>query len=182
MSDQREEGTEKSRSRGDQHALNIALSAHHEMVAQIRAAFPDENEESLCDTIEGESNLSEAIAAVLRAALESAAMADGIDAMIEKVQMRKRRLAARATALRAAALQAMQDAGMKKLSAPDMTVSIGHSKPRVIITEPDMIPDHLCKIIREPSKTAIGAELAAGRDVPGATLGNPQSFLTIHGG
>jgi hypothetical protein len=66
-----------------------------------------------------------------------------------------------------------------------MTISVGRGKPRVIITNPDLVPDFLCRIVREPSKTAIAEALKNfynAEDIPGVTLGNPQPFLTIHRG
>jgi hypothetical protein len=48
-----------------------------------------------------------------------------------------------------------------------------------------LVPDALCKIVREPSKTLIAAAIknfCGAEDIPGIALGNPQPFLTIHRG
>jgi hypothetical protein len=163
--------------------LLALVPAHRAIVAALRDAFPDESDDDLIDTIAGESDLPGAVVAVLRAALEREAQAKAIkDELIARLTERARRLEDGATSLRAAALQAMQEAGLKKVSAIDMNVSVGRGKPRVIITDAGIIPFLLCRITREPSKTLIAAALQNGKDVPGATLGNPQPFLTIHRG
>jgi hypothetical protein len=165
------------------HDLRALIPAHRAIVEAIRSAFPDETDETLADTIEGESDLPSAVVAVLRAALEREAQAKAIkDELIARLTERARRLEDGAKSLRAAALQAMTEAGLPSIKAIDMSVSVGRGKPRVIITDPAQVPDALCKIVREPSKTLIANAIANTGDVPGATLGNPQPFLTIHRG
>jgi hypothetical protein len=163
--------------------LLALVPAHRAIVETIRAAFPDETDETLADTIEGESDLPGAVIAVLRAALEREAQAKAIkDELIARLLYRAHRLEDGAKSLRAAALQAMTEGGLKKVSAIDMSVSVGRGKARVIILDEMRVPDKFCKIVREPSKTLIAAELAAGREVDGATQGNVIPFLTIHRG
>jgi len=159
--------------------LRALVPAHQAIVAAIEAAFPDEDD--LADTIAGESSLPDAIVAVLRTAFEREAQAKAIkDELIARLTERARRLEDGAKSLRAAVLQAMQEAGLPSIKAIDMSISVGRGKPRVVITDAKVIPLPLCT--REPSKTLIAAALQNGKVVPGATLGNPQPFLTIHRG
>jgi hypothetical protein len=150
------------------------------MVEAIKAAFPDETEESLADSIEGQTQLDGAIIAVLRNAIEREAMGKALGELIDGMTARRRRLDEGARSLRAAALQAIQESGLSlPLRAPDMSVGIGRAKPKVIITDPALVPLELCKTTVEPSKTLIAEAWAQGRDVPGVTLGNAVNFLTI---
>jgi hypothetical protein len=163
--------------------LLALVPAHRAIVTALRDAFPDESDDDLIDTIAGESDLPDAIVAVLRAALEREAQAKAIkDELIARLTERARRLEDGAKSLRAAALQAMQEAGLPSIKSIDMSVSVGCGKPRALITDPDLVPDWACIIKREPSKAAISKVLATGTDVPGVMLGNPQPFLTIHRG
>jgi hypothetical protein len=163
--------------------LRALVPAHRAIVEQVSAMFPEEDQDTLADSIAGMSDLPDAIVAVLRAALEREAQAKAIkDELIARLLYRAHRLEDGAKSLRAAALQAMQEAGLKKVSAIDMTVSVGRGKAKVIILDEMRVPDKFCKIVREPSKTLIAAELAAGREVDGATQGNVIPFLTIHRG
>jgi hypothetical protein len=159
--------------------LRALVPAHRAIVEAIRTAFPDETDETLADTIEGESDLPGAVIAVLRAALEREAQAKAIkDELIARLLYRAHRLEDGAKSLRAAALQAMIEGNLPKIRAIDMSLSVGHGKARVQITDPALIPNELCKFTREPSKTLIGEALQKG-DVPGACYGN-AAFLSVH--
>ena len=46
-------------------------------------------------------------------------------------------------------------------------------------TDAAAVPDDFVRIRREPDKTAIGAALASGADVPGATMANGMPQLRI---
>jgi hypothetical protein len=156
------------------------IPAHREIADRIRAMFPDETEETLADSIEGESDLPGAIIAVLRAAIEREVTAKALADLIETMVGRKRRFEDGARNLRLAALHTMEEVGLRKLAAPDMTVSVGTTKPKVLITDETLIPDDLCKTTRTPSKTDIAKAMMEGREVPGVTLGNPETHLTVH--
>src|SRR6185312_13606821 len=160
--------------------LSMALNAHKVLVAQIRLMFPAETEESLLDSIEGLTELDAAIFSVLRHAAEREAHGKAIAEMIDTLKARKRRLEEGARTIRLAALHAMLEAGFKKLAAPDMTVSVGSGKPKIVIVEEALIPDDLCRVTRASSKTDIARALAEGREIPGVTLGNPEPFIVVH--
>lgn len=160
--------------------LRLAVAAHRELVAQLRQQFPGETEESLADTIEGATTLDAAILATIRAAIEREAQAEAVKGMIEVLTSRQRRLAEGAQAMRTAALNAMLESGLTKLAAPDISLSVGTAKPKVVITDESLIPPDYTRVKVEPNKVAIGEALKAGNDVPGAMLGNAGSFLTVH--
>jgi len=166
------------------HDLSVSVRARQNLRAQLLAMYPtldtDDDADALNDTLEGLDTLNEDIVAVLRNALEREAMGKALGELIDGMTARRRRLDEGARSLRAAALQAMQEGGIPKLSAPDMTVSVGHGKPKIIVIDEAEIPDDLCRIRREPNKTEIAKALAEGRDVPGVERGNATSFLTIH--
>ncbi len=163
------------------HDLNALVPAHRAIVEAIRGMFAEYDEDELADTIAGESDLPDAIVAVLRAAIEREAQAKAIkDELVATLISRARRLEEGAKKMRGAALEAMQAGGLPKIKSIDMTISVGRGKNRVQITEPDLIPAALCRIIREPNKIEIGKILLEGTNIPGATLGNPIPFLTVH--
>ena len=160
--------------------LSRLVPEHQAIVEHIRALYPDESDANLADTIEGMSDLPDAIIATLRIALEREAMAKGLAELIKQMTARKRRLEDGAKLLRGSALNAIQEAGIAMpLRAPDMSVSIGRGNASVVITDADLVPDALCKIKREPDKKLIAEALAKG-DVAGAVLGNPQPFVSVH--
>jgi hypothetical protein len=155
------------------------IPAHREIADRIREMFPAEDDETLADTIEGESDLPAAIISVLRAALEREVTAKALADLIETMVGRKRRFEDGARTLRVAALHAMEEVGLKKLAAADMTVSVGTTKPKVLITDEAAVPADLCRIVRTPSKPDIAKAIAEGREVSGVVLGNPERFLRV---
>lgn len=164
-----------------QRDLEGAVSAHKALAEQVRQAFPDEDEADLADTIEGLSTIDEAIFAVLRAALEREAMAKALGEMIEGMVSRKGRLLAGAQSMRAAALHAMKECGLKKLQAPDMSLSVSPGKSRLVILDDAAVPETLCRVKREPDRKAIAEWLAEVDGVPNwASWEAPKAFLTVH--
>ncbi len=165
-----------------QHSLAEAVKGYQSLREQFLEMWPEliDDNAALHDTLQGATNLDELITLTMRAAMEREDQGKAIAERIEILKRRKDRLEAGAQKLRAMVLQAMSEADLKKIAAPDFSLSVGQGKPKILIVDEDLIPDHLCRISRTPSKTMIADEMAAGRDVPGATRGNPQSFLTIH--
>ena len=161
----------------------------HRSLASFRAALDDikrmyaeeEDTEALRDTALGETTLEEDILRALRQARERQAMAAGIEQMVSAMQSRISRLRHGAESLRAACLQAMQEAGIEKIPAPDMTVGIGLSPAKVIVTvEAARLADRFRRFPPpEPDKKAIADALKRGETVEGAELSNRAPFLRI---
>lgn len=165
-----------------QTSLDAAVVTRRNLRDQLLAEYPSlaEDSEALLDTLSGIDDLEEQCLAVLRHALEREAYGKALAGMMDEMTARKRRLEDGAKTLRLAVLQAMQEAGLPRIKAADMTVTIGRStKPKVLITEADAIPEHYCRIRRDPDKTAIAAALEVGQIVPGAALGNHEPFLSV---
>jgi hypothetical protein len=163
-------------------ALDAAVATRRNLRDQLLATWPElaDDTETLTDTLAGIDNFEEQCLAVLRHAIEREAMGKALGALIDGMQARKKRLEEGSKFLRVAVLNAMQEAALPKIRAPDMSVSIGVGKPKVLITNEAALPEAFCRITRAPDKAAIAAEIAAKRDVPGAVLSNPVPFLSVH--
>lgn len=161
--------------------LDAAVTTRRNLRDQLLATWPGlaDDADTLLDTLAGLDDFEEQCIAALRAAIEREAHGKALTDLIDGMTARKRRLEDGAKSIRIAVLNAMQEAGVPRIKAADMTIATGHSKPKVVVTDEDAVPDMLCRFTRAPDKTAIAAEFAAGRDVPGALLGNPQATLTV---
>ena len=160
--------------------IHFELTRFAELRRRIIEADPDIDERTLFDTLEGATNLHEAIAAVIRSALDDETMAKALRERIEDMRQRLSRTDLTALAKREAALSAMEQADMAKLTAPDFTASIRINPPSLVITAETDIPEEFWqpqppKLNKKDLLNAINS----GWAVPGATLTNSKISLTV---
>jgi hypothetical protein len=159
-----------------------ALTAEYRAMRDaLLAEFPElaDDGETLSDTLEGETNLPDVLADLIRSARRDEAMADGLGTIIKDNHERKSRLQARADKRRRMVLALMNAVEMGKLEQPDFTASVRRVPPGVVVTDEAALPDDYCRITRAPDKTKLRDALGRGEAIPGATLGNGSDTLTI---
>ena len=159
--------------------LREELMRHIGLRDALREAYPGEEDAALADTLEGLSELPEAIAAVINSALIREAMAAGIALRIKELQSRKTRLEVGAEKLRDAALYVMGEAGLNRVDDPGFTISVGKSQPAVVITDEERLPKDCFRIKYEINRAYIRDQLLTGVEVDGAELSNPKLHLTV---
>src|ERR1041384_6699149 len=106
-----------------------AASVYQTIRDRIIALEAGIDEATLSDTLEGLTDLHEVLAAVVRAAVLEEAMAEGLKAHIKVLQDRLERLHERAAARRQVARDAMLEVDLKKVAAPDFTMTIRPGAP-----------------------------------------------------
>jgi len=112
-----------------------SFAAHQYLCEQLRAEFPDADEDTLRDTLEGLSSLPEALAAVLRSYLDDLTLAAALGMRIDDMQERLSRIEHRADKKRELVTSVMERADIKKLAEPDFTASLRASPPAVVVTD-----------------------------------------------
>jgi hypothetical protein len=162
-----------------QHPIH-SLTSYRAIRDRILASDTDLDEETLTDTLEGLTDLHEVVAAVVRLALIDEAFAEGLKGHIEIMQSRLRRLTERAEARRLIARDAMVEVDLKKITAPDFTVSVRPGSPALVVTEERAIPPTYWQP-REPRLDRLGLlnDLKKGLPVSGASLSNPIPVLSV---
>jgi hypothetical protein len=163
----------------------IPLSRSIEIWQELRTTLIEtyglaEDDPALLDTLDGEADLADRFRLLLRSGREDEAQAKGLATYIEELKARQSRLKTRAEGKRRTVSQGMSEVGLKRLDAPDLTATLHNGRPSAIVTDPDALPDQLCRIKREPDKVAIREALEAGETVPGAILGNKPQVLTVY--
>ena len=161
-------------------SLARELTHHQFLRTRLEEEFPDADEETLRDTLEGLSNLPEMLAEVLRSMLDDQAMVSALRGRIGDMQERCGRIEARARKKRDLVCSVMERADLKKVMEPDMTVSLRPARPPLAVVDEDLVPEAFWK--PQPPKLdrqALIAALAAGRDIPGAILGNPPMTISV---
>ena len=138
----------------DKLTLSIEASKFLWLKQQLTADFPDTDEETLADTLEGITDLHEMIAAVIRSALVDEALQAGLRTRLEEMRQRLARLEERGHKKRQLALDAMCEVGLKKLEQPDFTASARAGLPLSWSSSPTMSSQNPTGCHSHPSSTA----------------------------
>ena len=156
-------------------------SIHYRAIRdRVRKTDPDIDEETLADTVEGLTDLHEIVQAIIRSALVDEALARGLKCRLADMQDRLNRLEDRASKRRQIAKDVMVDLDLKKLTAPDFTVSLRPGTPTLMVIDEDAVP----KTYWEPGeprlrRQVLTHDLQQGEEVAGATLSDPAPVLTV---
>ena len=160
--------------------LTIETFKYQLLQQRLREAYPDLDEETAADTLEGITDLHEMIAAVIRSALVDEALQSGLRTRLEEMRQRLTRLEERGAKKRQLALEAMCEVGLKKLEQPDFTASARSGSPGVVVVSEEAIP--LDFWLPQPPKLdrqVLLGSLKRGQAVPGAELSNPKPCLSV---
>ncbi len=134
----------------------------------------------MATTLEGETEIKEAISRAIGRILELNGMMDGIVNMIASLKDRGERLEKQRDNLRALVGVAMETANLKRIETPLATASLRVVAPKAEIIDESAIPAKFWKP-QEPrlDKKAVLDALKDKQAVPGATLGNGGMTVSL---
>ena len=156
------------------------LTHHQYLRERLEAAFPDADEETLRDTLEGMTSLTDSLAELLRSSQEDQSLASALRSRMADMQERCARFDARARKKRELVCTVMEEAELKKLTEPDFTVSLRPARAPLMIIDEAAIPGDYWK--PQPAKLdrmGLISVLSNGRDIAGAVLGNPPMTISV---
>jgi hypothetical protein len=160
----------------------LAFSAAHYRALRdrLKAEDPALDEQTLADTVEGLTDLHEIIVAIVRAAVEDEALIAALKCRLADMQGRLNRLQDRASKRRQIARDVMAELNLKKITAPDLTISIRAGLPALTIINEDEVPS-IYWTPGEPklNRTRLSYELKNGAEIEGVTLSNPEPVLSV---
>ncbi len=161
------------------HALHQATKAADVLKEQLREIAGDDLD-VIRDTMEGEIDLRGLISLAAEQNLADAAIVSGVDDAMSRLRERKERYEKRIGMRRAAILAAMASGEIKNLETPAGTLTRKAVPPSPVYYDESMIPSEFWK----PSdprldKAAVKEALKAGREVPGAMMGNGGETLSV---
>src|SRR5262249_32954782 len=148
--------------------------------ARIRTEDPTTDDQPLADTVEGLTDVHDIVAAIIRAALADEALATGLKGRIAEMQDRLTRLQDCAAKRRQIAKDVMVELDLKKITAPDFTVSVRPGMPSLLVVDEAAVPS----IYWEPREPRLNRQellngLKGGADIKGVTLSNPEPVLSV---
>ena len=91
--------------------LHDLIARHKALALAIAHDFPEADEETLADTLEGASDLPQLLTAVLRSRAEDLSLAEALRRRLEVMRARLERLESRAEQKRVLVTTALQEAG-----------------------------------------------------------------------
>ena len=110
--------------------LSTEVPRYQLLKQRLLLDYPDLDQETLADTLEGITDLHEMIAAVIRSALVDEALQGGLRSRIEEMKRRLVRLEERGAKKRHLALEAMSEVGLGSLSSPTLPPLSAPVSPR----------------------------------------------------
>ena len=160
--------------------LEFAAITYQTIRNRVRAQDPHIDEQTLADTVEGLTDLHEIVAAIVRAALADEALATGLKGRIAEMQDRLERLQDCAAKRRQIAKDVMVELDLKKITAPDFTVSIRPGMPALLVFDEAAVPS----IYWEPTdprldRQGLLSDLKGGAGINGVALSNPEPVLSV---
>jgi hypothetical protein len=160
--------------------LTFAAINYRSIRDRIQAEDPQIDEQTLADTVEGLTDLHEIVTAIIRSALSEEALVIGLKCRIADMQGRLDRLQDRASKRRQIAKDVMVELDLKRITAPDFTVSIRPGMPSLLVINEAAVPS----IYWQPSeprlnRRKLASELKDGAEITGVTLSNPEPVLSV---
>jgi hypothetical protein len=153
-----------------------------QQIENLKVSHPEliEDDEAWLASLESETRFEELVTQIVRRIDDSKALAEGTAGRLTELQERKARMLHRMESLRNLLFKLMESAELSKLELAEATISVRNGSPQ-LVGEADAasLPDDLCKISRNPDRTAIKEALKTGQAVPGFQLSNATPTLSI---
>ena len=160
--------------------LDFAAIHYRSLRDRIRAQDPQIDEQTLADTVEGLTDLHEIVTAIIRSALADEALATGLKSRMADMQERLDRLQDRASKRRQIAKDVMVELDLRKITAPDFTVSIRPGMPSLLVLDEAAVPSiYWQPVAPRLNRQELLSELKEGADIKGVTLSNTEPVLSV---
>lgn len=162
------------------HPIITELNNHEYLKKRLHDDFPDIDDDTLSDTLEGLTNLNEQLAAIVRSQQEDRVLSNALKERIQEMQERQKRFEQRVSKKRDLVTSVMERSGITKLAEDDFTVSLRAVAPQLVISDENVIPEPFWKIqAPKLDRQLIMAHLKSDQPVDGANLGNGGMTISV---
>lgn len=151
--------------------------------SKLRSSLEEEYEidvSELIDSLDGETNLQDALLEIDAEILEREMMAEAIAGQITVLEHRKIRVEKTTETLRNIILRAMDISGLPSIKGQFSTISVKYYEPEIKIEDESVIPANFW-VAQEPKldKKSLKDAVKEGQKVPGIAMSNGKIGLTI---
>jgi len=160
--------------------LHIELLRHQLIRDRLLAAYPDLDQETLLDTLEGASDLKEMLGAITRAYLDDRAFTVALKQRLDDMRIGLNRLETATSNKRDLIAVVMGKAELRKVTEPDFTLSLREVPRGLQLNDEAEIPEAYW--LAQPAKLdrqAVLRDLRGDVIVPGATLNNGGKTISV---
>ena len=160
--------------------IHVELLRHQLIRDRLLAAYPDLDQETLLDTLEGASDLKEMLGAITRAYLEDRAFAGALKERLDDMRIRLNRLETATSNKRILIAEVMGRANLRKVMEPDFTLSLRDVARGLSVNDEAEIPETYW--LSQPAKLdrqSLLQDLRGDVCVPGATLNEGSKTISV---
>ena len=164
------------------YSLERATAAAKALADALRTSDATAEDDLIADMIEGEGDAMEGVSRLLRWMAERQAYIAALKEAANDMAERRKRFEAGVDTARTALATFMDAVSLTKIERPEATISLRPASPSVVYAADfiaESLPEELRRWKCEADKPAVKAALDAGEEVPGATLSNGGTTLTV---
>jgi len=163
----------------DPRIIQEQINLFRRFKADLLERYPDLDEDTLFDTLEGETDLRELLVKLERSRENDEVLISGLKDRIADMNARLARYKYRSDGKRELLRQAMETSGLNKIEEPDFTISLRPSPPPVVIVDESALPESYLKTVTQIDRAGLRKALLSGVAVDGAMLGNSKLTVSI---
>lgn len=164
-------------------AIRIAKTDIQRVLSSLELApgFDPFDQQLKLDMLEGETGLHELVSRLLADNEDDEGTIASLDEQVDVRAIRIERAKARIEARKSAIASLMDCAQETSLKLPEATLSLRTLQPRPKVVDADQLPADFVNVVevRKPNLEAIEAAVEAGQTIPGVTMTNGGSSLTV---
>ena len=160
--------------------LERELQYHAYVREKVKTEFPDVDEETLADTLEGLTTLHDMLAVIIRSQQEDRVFVQALRSRIAEMQERCQRVETRAEKKREIVASVMERAEVVKLTEPDFTASLRQAPRKLVVTDETEIPTDYWRL-QSPKldRQLLIDDLKHDKVIPGVQLDNGGTTLAV---
>lgn len=162
------------------HKLRVTKAQISGVLDGLQHFLGDDHQLKL-DMLEGETALLDVISLLLAENEDDEGIISALDTQIDERGLRIERAKARIDKRKTAIISLMDCAAETSLKLPEATLSLRTLKPRPKVSDAEQLLDDFVieTIVRKPDTEAIAAAIEGGATIPGVTMTNGGSSLTV---
>lgn len=160
--------------------METNLSRFVRIRQELQNSYPDADEETILDTLEGLSDLPDILAEITRSYLDDKALSEALKDRIRDMTLRLDRYKSRYEKKKKIVAKYMKEAELSRLSQADLTVSLRQGAPSVEVIDEALIPGSYWQpVAPKLDRKGLLEDLKKDKSIEGVSLKQGNHFITV---